>query len=281
MIRSSFALPNHAGEVIHGDLRHRQDARQAPVVVILHGFKGFKDWGFFPEISLRLAESGYATVCFNFSRNGIGADPRKFTELDKFAENTISHELADASRVIEAIKNGDIGGKTIDRERIGVLGHSRGGGIAILLAEKFADDIQCLVTWASVASFFRFNEEHIKQWQEQGYIEVENVRTGQMMRMNKTFWDDLQQHKEEYDLLRAVANVEAPSLFIHGNEDTSIPHEESEKLYEASGAMSKRLEIIEGANHTFGIQHPMEQPSHHFEIVADLTENWLDSYLQI
>ncbi|RMD98153.1 MAG: alpha/beta hydrolase, partial [Calditrichaeota bacterium] len=70
MIRHSFVLENASGEVIHGDLWHRQDVRNAPVVLIMHGFKAFKDWGFFPDICARLTESGYVAINFNFSRNG-------------------------------------------------------------------------------------------------------------------------------------------------------------------------------------------------------------------
>ena len=281
MIRDSFALESATGEVIHGDLRYRQDVREAPAVLIMHGFKGFKDWGFFPDISARLAESGYVAVTFNFSKNGIGSDFRNFTELDKFAENTISQEIEDARRVLQAVKTGEIGKKAIDPERIGLLGHSRGGGIGILTAVDHPDDVLCLVTWATVAHFFRFTPEQIDQWRKQGYIEVENVRTKQMMRLNKTFLDDLEANRERFDLLKAVERLEVPSLFIHGSEDTTVPASESEQLYEHCGAVSKRLEIIEGASHTFGIQHPMAQSTNAYEIVADLTENWLDSYLQI
>ena len=37
-----------------------------PAVVICHGFKGFKDWGFFPKLSERLAVAGFTALSFNF-----------------------------------------------------------------------------------------------------------------------------------------------------------------------------------------------------------------------
>ena len=109
MIRKSLTLQNKFDEDLLLDLRYDEGTREAPTIVIMHGFKGFKDWGFFPNLASRMIASGYATVCFNFSRNGIGNDLKKFTELDKFAENTYSHELADMETVLEAIKSGNVG----------------------------------------------------------------------------------------------------------------------------------------------------------------------------
>ena len=39
-----------------------------------HGFKGFKDWGFFPHLADRLARAGLVAVSFNFSGSGVGPD---------------------------------------------------------------------------------------------------------------------------------------------------------------------------------------------------------------
>ena len=158
MIRKSYTLQNKHNEDLLLDLRYDEGTRDAPTIIILHGFKGFKDWGFFPNLASRMTDSGYATVCFNFARNGIGNDLNNFTKLDKFAENTYSHELADMEIVLEAIKSGSIGKNIIDSEKLGLLGHSRGGAIAILTAREREEDFQALVTWASISNLFRYSE---------------------------------------------------------------------------------------------------------------------------
>ena len=33
-----------------------------PVAVLVHGFKGFMDWGFFPHLSRRLAAAGFVAA---------------------------------------------------------------------------------------------------------------------------------------------------------------------------------------------------------------------------
>jgi uncharacterized protein len=277
MIRKSLTLQNKSNEDIIIDLRFDEGTKDAPTIIIVHGFKGFKDWGFFPDLGRRLTGSGYATLCFNFSRNGIGSDLNKFTRLDKFAENTYSHELEDLEIILEAIKTGKVGKNIIDTESLGILGHSRGGAIAILAAHQHPDDFKALVTWSSISNLYRYSEEQIAQWGKEGFIEIENSRTKQMMRINKTLWDDLQKNKKRFDLLKAAGDIEIPSLFVHGENDTSVPLSESEALHENCGAYSKRLEIIENATHTFGIRHPFESITPEYETACYLSEHWFDN----
>ena len=77
-----------------------------PTLVILHGFKGFKDWGFFPYAAEFLANRGFAVITFNFSMNGVGQNLLDFTELDKFARNTYSREQENVAKIIGEIKGG-------------------------------------------------------------------------------------------------------------------------------------------------------------------------------
>jgi uncharacterized protein len=281
MIRKSYTLQNKHKEDLLLDLRYDEGTREAPTIIIMHGFKGFKDWGFFPNLASRMTASGYATVCFNFTRNGIGSDLKNFTELDKFAENTYSHELADLETVLEAIKSGQIGNNIIDPEKLGIMGHSRGGAIAVLGVRDHQNDFQAMVTWSTISNLYRYSDDQIKHWESKGFIEIENSRTNQMMRLNKVFWDDLNKNKKRFDLIKAVKDIEIPSLFVHGVEDTSVSPSESEELHDNCNAYSKRLELIEGANHTFGIKHPFESDTTEYETACTLTEHWFDNNFMI
>ena len=281
MIRKTFHVQNNSNEPINIDLRHREDAHESPTVVLVHGFKGFKNWGFFPDLADRLAMAGYVTIAPNFSRNGIGYNYNTFEQLDKFAENTHTHEMDDLQIVIDQIKNEKIGKRVIDIKRLAIFGHSRGGGTAILKAAELGDEIKCLITWASVATFFRYSKEHIKQWKTDGFIEIENSRTKQMMRMNRSYWDDLNKNKKQLDIIKAAGNLENPSLFIHGKADETVSFKDSEELHENCGAYVKRIELIENAGHTFGIPHPIEVPTDEYLTAVELTEHWLDNYLNV
>jgi len=281
MIRKTIHIQNADKENIYIDIRHREDAREAPAIFIIHGFKGFKNWGFFPDLSERLALDGYVTLTPNFSRNGIGYDYNTFEFLNKFAENTHSHELNDLQIIIDHVKEEKICKRTIDLDRLALLGHSRGGATAILKAAELNDDIKCLVTWAAPCTFFRYSEAQIAQWKKDGFIEIENSRTKQMMRLNKEYWEDLNKNKNKLDILKAVEKYDNPSLFIHGNKDETVDFSDSEKLHEKCSAYAKRFEIIENATHTFGIPHPMQKETEEYQAACLITENWFDNYLNV
>ena len=252
----SFTATNARGDAVHGDVRYRDDGRIKPVVVFCHGFKGFKDWGPFPTWGCRLAEAGFVSILFNFSFNGVAPDrPTDFTELDKFAENTFTRELDDLNAVLDAVTDTQLAGVPLDAERIGLMGHSRGGGTAILKAARDRR-IRALATWSAVSGFLeRFSEEQIEDWESQGYTEVVNSRTGQTMRLNRVLYDDAREHRDALDVQAAAADIDVPWLIVHARDDESVPFAEAEALYEAS----TNAELVEAeGGHTFGGAHPFE-----------------------
>ena len=132
---------------IRGDLRTLQGFQPDLAVVICHGFKGFREWGFFPSLARALARRGYAAVTFDFTRNGVGDDGVDFSALDRFSENTHSRNLDEIGQVIDAVLSGEL--LSPPPARLARLGHSRGGGEAIL---KAAEDrrVDALVTWSAI-----------------------------------------------------------------------------------------------------------------------------------
>ncbi len=55
-------------------------------LIFVHGFKGFKDWGFGPYLADYFSKKGYFVITFNFSHNGVGKNLTEFDELEKFAK---------------------------------------------------------------------------------------------------------------------------------------------------------------------------------------------------
>lgn len=120
------------------DYGYEETNSKKAVVVLAHGFKGFKDWGHFNEVMKQFIKAGFVFVKFNFSHNGgTISQPIDFPDLEAFANNNLSKELADLKAVIDWIENNDvIPGNEINKGQIGLMGHSRGGGVAILGAAK-------------------------------------------------------------------------------------------------------------------------------------------------
>ena len=254
MIHRRFTLASRLGEPIHGDLRLPDGAGPHPAVVCCHGFKGFKDWGFHPWLGARLAESGLAAVHFNFSRNGVRAADGDIEDLDAFRGNTLSLERDDLDVVLDALLSGGLDA-AVDSSLLGLLGHSRGGGIALLAASERIE-VKALVTWAAVSHFDRIGDEAVlAEWRRTGVFEVVNSRTGQKLPMGVAFLDDVLDHLDRLDLSAAASRLRAPWLLVHGRADETVPFDEAEALHAASGRRALLL-ALDGAGHTFGAVHP-------------------------
>jgi len=78
---TQFELVGADGGPLRGDVRTQEKGADRPAVVICHGFKGFKDWGFFPHLAARIARAGMTAVSFNFSGSGVGPDGEKHSTV--------------------------------------------------------------------------------------------------------------------------------------------------------------------------------------------------------
>lgn len=274
---TSFVLPTAPHGPIRGDVYLPEKPRGAPLIVACHGFKGFKNWGFWPEAGRRFTEAGLVLVTFNFSGSGIGEDLETFTELDRFEQNTIGKELEDVGVVLDAVTGRDIPLADADTQRLGVLGHSRGGGIALVRASR-DPRIKSLVTWSAVASFERA-EADTALWREQGYLEVPNVRTGQVFRVGVGLLEDLEVHRQAYDPISAISRLRIPMLILHGTQDETVPVEEAQRLSKHADPGRSRLALIHGAGHTFGAAHPFPGSNPDLDNVLEKTTGWFQETL--
>ncbi len=278
MEKQSFILEITPYRKIHGDLRIPEDPTGKPLVIFCHGFKGFKDWGGWNYALDRFCLEDYFVISINFSHNGIGDDLQNFTELEKFADNTIGKEIEDLKFLLDEIENNSIFSLIRWKPQIGVIGHSRGGGTVILTSA--ADErINAVVTWAGMASWDRYLEMK-DSWKESGFIEFENARTKQIMRMNYSFIEDIDNNITQRDISDAVRKLEIPQLIIHGDQDEAVPLSAAELLYNSSNKDRSRLEIVRGGSHTFGTAHPFNGSTPYFDEVIRKTVTWLDSYLK-
>ena len=94
---NDFLLISQKGNKIRVTVYGLENLNSAPCLIFVHGFKGFKDWGFGPYIGDYFAEKGFFVITFNFSHNGIGEGKTEFGELEKFAQNTFSLEVGNCT----------------------------------------------------------------------------------------------------------------------------------------------------------------------------------------
>lgn len=246
-------------------------------LIFVHGFKGFKDWGFGPYLANYFANQGFFVITFNFSHNGVGKSFTDFDELDKFANNTFSREVKELSEIIDAYKNGFFG--NVENPKIGLIGHSRGGAVAILTAFQ-KPEINSIATWAAISKLDRYSNRQKEEWKKQGYFEVLNSRTNQIMRLNVCLLEDIENNKNGIlNIERAVKELKRPLLIIHGDQDLSVRIEEAEQIYEWSDKSKTEYLKIMKAGHTFDIKHPFEGSNEKFEKVLETTNKFFQSTL--
>jgi pimeloyl-ACP methyl ester carboxylesterase len=277
-----FRITDGPNGLIRGDFRWSEAGTGAlPLLIICHGFTAHKDWGIFPHVGRALAVRGFATAVFNFSHNGVGENPRRFTEIDRFERNTIGKELADLRTVVDRLPDmAPALGRDIDRTKIGVLGHSRGGGIAILTA-SIHRGLRAVAGWATISTFYRYTEHQRTVWETQGFLPVTIRGSQTRLRYGREMLDDLESHRREYDLLEAVRRLKVPLLLVHGSADVSVTPKEPEELIAASDRSRSRLVMIDGTGHAFGSGHPFEGPAPVVDRVIDDTAEWFRANLGV
>lgn len=269
---TKHVLTGALGEILV-DVRAGSRADPAPAVVILHGFKGFKDWGMFPPVSDRVARAGFTAVSYNASGSGVD-DTGVFAYPERFGRNTFTAELHDLGVVLDALAQGGL-----DRApptTTALVGHSRGGGIAIL---RTAEDprIRALVTWSAISSVERWSHEVRRRWRETGSLEVRNQRTGEVLPLYTDIIDDLEANQDTLDIEGHAARITTPWLIIHGAEDETVPVTEAGLLHAAAPAST--LLLVERTGHTFGAAHPFQGMSSALEQVYDTTLRFLSRHL--
>jgi dienelactone hydrolase len=238
-----------AGELgpVRGDIFRDTDAKGT--VIICHGFKGFARWGFFPHLSRKLAAAGLNAVSFDFSGSGIGADRESTSEAKRFSDNTFTAEQKDLDGVIAYARE-----EKLIEGKFGLFGHSRGGGAAILRAGS-DPEVGALVTWASISHVRRWGSEESERWRREGFAEITNSRTGQVLKLGTALLDDVETNAEgSLDIEAAASRISAPWLILHGASDETVDQGEARRLHAASA--HSKLRIIPG-NHGFDAKHPL------------------------
>lgn len=267
-----ISIRNDINEQIHIDVRYPQLADSLPLVLLVHGFKAWKDWGFFPYVADKIAESG--AICINFSTSLCGVPPfaNDYIYSEKFARNTITQELQDINCVLDSFRKGTIDADATsywNRETY-LLGHSRGGTLSIFIAAS-DKSINKVITWCPIDKFVRFSKRQIEEWKKIGFIEFEDTRTGTQLRINKSYIDDYYNNAEQYNPIIRVRELSVPILFIHGKQDLTVPYRESQTLFAQVQNRDARYKLIDNTGHTFGIQHPFIQTTQALEEVLKHT----------
>ncbi len=225
---------------------------QGDLILFIHGYKGYKDWGAWNLMEQAFIEEGFGFCKFNMSHNGgtteNGID---FPDLEAFANNTYSKEKFDVQAILNELEK-----HLNPLPRIHLMGHSRGGGIALLNASD--NRVSSVITLASISSVAsRFSDEKmLAAWKETGVRYVKNERTKQDLPHYYSQYLDFVEYSKELDIEKVCKELNKPNLVIHGDKDSSVLIDEGVEIAQWTNSP---LYTIENADHVFGSSHPWKK----------------------
>jgi dienelactone hydrolase len=249
-------------------------------VILCHGFKGHRRWGFIPRLARRIRDAGIAAVSMDFSLNGHPPEGGpSFPFPDRFRTNTIARECDDLCRVIEWVRAG-AGDSVAPGLALGLWGHSR-GGVAVILYALDDPTIPAIVTWAAAARPDFYTAHQKASWRERGCYEFTDAETGTPLAIGVEYLDDLERHAEEYALGERAPQLAVAHLIVHGEQDMVIPVADAALLAKGPGdraeAFPEKELLAVRAGHTFG--YGEGAPSQAYARAAEATVAWFDRHL--
>jgi len=235
------------GKRLYGNL-HLPTSKNPPCIIALHGLQSSKDSGKWPILASRFCVAGFA--CLRFSFKGCGKGTER-SEGD-FEDTSLTDRIKDYRAAIRFLEEK----RKVDMGRLGIIGSSFGGMVAIAAKSKKS---KAMVTLSTPHTLSRPRKPPPKI--EEGYYILPSGR-----KFKENFFTDLQ----KYDILKAIKDA-PPILIIHGSKDELVPVEHAYRLYE-NAKKRKKLSIIEGANHTFSEAKVLDK-------IIKISLNWFKKLL--
>lgn len=243
------------GQTVYGMLHAPEETAKAPAVAMCHGFTGnrIETHRLFVKMARCLAANGIAALRFDF--RGSGESEGDFEQV------TVSGEIDDALAALAFLRQQP----EVDDNRIGLIGLSLGGCVAACAAARDRR-VKALALWAAVADL---QEVFADRWGElvQQALETQGWFDYGGWKISKAFYDDALQ----VDPLREGLRYDGAALIVHGTNDEVVPVDHAHR-YHAAFRYTKRLHLIEGADHTFA------RTDWEGELFA-VTLNWLKTHL--
>lgn len=207
-----------------------------PAVILLHGFTGYKEEPHIEKLAKTLARNGFAAIRFDCSGSG---DSDGILEKDYL----MSNYLKDIEDVYSYISNLEY----VDRNKIGIWGHSMGGELAVIFAASHSEIRACVAVSATTEMrLSQWAQNIINEWQKTGWFDKEYSKDGSQIKIPYSFIEDA----DKYNALDYVKKLTCPMLVILGTVDDVVVPENTKEIFNAANS-PKELAEIEGMGHDY------------------------------
>lgn len=246
------------GEGSRGTITQPDQDAPAPAVLLLHGFASHADevGGFFVQLAEALAAVGIASLRFTFK----GFE----RPLEERVDSSIPDMLAETAAAADALG----AHPEIDAGRLGLLGFSLGGAVAVVAAAGQPERFRSLATWSCAADL----ENRFRALA--GDDVFDRALTGEAVRLDLG-WRVIRLGPALFESLvgcrpeEAIRDWDGPFLAIAGSEDPLSAHLDAYHR-NAAGEYKEKL-LIPGADHIFNV---LEAPARFAPDVIEKTMGW-------
>ena len=212
-----------------------------PGVVMLHGTGSARDEagkGYKIAAPILAAQYGVATIRIDFRGNGDSK-----AEYTDYTFKTAVEDAVAAAKYIGSQKS-------VNADKLGVMGWSQGGTDALLAAGQHPEIFKCVVTWAGAPDLSdMLTDADYAAAKKDGYFVMKfNWRTD--LRVSLQWCNDV----KNTDVLKVFKDgYKGPVLAIAGKNDTTVDPTWSTKIVAASSNAASATHFIDGMDHTFNV----------------------------
>ncbi|RRD95922.1 alpha/beta fold hydrolase [Clostridiales bacterium COT073_COT-073] len=233
-----------------------------PAVVMLHGTGSDKNevGGGYAMLASAFAKAGIASIRIDFIGSGDSTGDYK--------NYNFTTAVADANAACDYLAKMP----EINRDKIGIMGWSQGGTIALLAAGQ-NPAFQSALTWAGEPDLSdMLPKEAYETAQKDGFYTMEfEWRTA--LNVGLQWFKEV----EKTDVLKVFANSKAPVLAINGTDDTAVAPEKAGQIKAASTHPQSKALLLEKADHTF---HILADDKSTIEGLIKTTVDWFGETLK-
>jgi dienelactone hydrolase len=232
--------------------------RPVPVVITIVGTGSDKES--YDNLARYLNTAGIA--CVNFDVVGTGESKGDY--IDYSFDSAVSDTNAVTAWAATS--------KGIDPDRIGLLGWSQGGTLAILAA-KNNPVCKAVGLWAASLDLSLLITPEMRSEAAATGKTLLDLGFRPPLNLAKKWIDEV----DNTDVLAAVPLIPAPIYVLAGSADETVPPQNSRDIAAAAKNGASRLEIIDGFDHTFGA---FSGDLTNFNVVCEKTAGWFAETLK-
>ncbi|HWP68953.1 MAG TPA: alpha/beta fold hydrolase [Rectinemataceae bacterium] len=214
-----------------------QPGETFPAVVMLHGTGSNREeaGNGYRMLAPYMAENGIASIRIDFAGSGDSAAD--------YVEYTWSSGASDAAAAADFMAKL----AAVDPQRIGIMGWSQGGSVAILAASRYSE-FKALLTWAGAVDMSAYMASQYAEALVKGFTKM-TFEWRTPLNLSLQWYEDV----KSISLRDELNNFYGPVLAIAGSADEVVPLSALDDIVASAAGNDKAKLLIDGADHTFNV----------------------------